>query len=68
MIIYVCYSARFSMTTHQNSVPTLTTINFALQFAYMGVSLLGSFLILRWALNRMDPNKSAKEKVRLVYK
>lgn len=26
--------------------------------------MLGSFLILRWALNRLDPNKSAKEKVR----
>ena len=34
------------------------------QFTYMGLSLLGSFLILRWALNRLDPNKAAKEKVR----
>jgi SpoVK/Ycf46/Vps4 family AAA+-type ATPase len=34
------------------------------QFVYMGLSLLGSFLILRWALNRMDPNKAAKEKAK----
>jgi len=30
---------------------------------YMGMSLLGSFLILRWGLNRLDPNKASKEKV-----
>ncbi|KAL4528945.1 hypothetical protein Ndes2437A_g03474 [Nannochloris sp. 'desiccata'] len=35
-----------------------------IEFTYMGLSLLGSFLILRWALNRLDPNKAAKEKVK----
>jgi hypothetical protein len=34
-----------------------------LQIAYLGVSLLGSWLILRWALDKIDPNKNAKAAV-----
>ena len=33
------------------------------QVAYLGFSLLGSWLILRWALKQMDPNKSSKSLV-----
>jgi SpoVK/Ycf46/Vps4 family AAA+-type ATPase len=30
------------------------------QVGYLGLSMLGSWLILRWALKQMDPNKNAK--------
>jgi hypothetical protein len=36
-----------------------------MQMAYLGLSLLGSFLILRWAIVKMDPNKDAKASVSL---
>lgn len=31
------------------------------QVGYLGLSMLGSWLILRWALKQMDPNRSAKQ-------
>ncbi|PSC76681.1 ATPase family AAA domain-containing 1-like [Micractinium conductrix] len=31
-----------------------------LEVSYLGLSMLGSWLILRWALKQMDPNRSAK--------
>jgi hypothetical protein len=33
------------------------------QVAYLGISMLGSWLILRWALKQLDPNKAAKAAV-----
>lgn len=44
--------------------PTLLYPAF-LQLAYMGCSLLGSFLILRWALTRTDSSRTLKAKVRM---
>ena len=35
------------------------------QVGYLGLSMLGSWLILRWALNQMDPNKNAKAMAKL---
>lgn len=32
-----------------------------LEVGYLGLSMLGSWLILRWALKQMDPNRSAKQ-------
>lgn len=36
----------------------------ARQVSYLGLSLLGSWLILRWALKQMDPTKKNVETVR----
>lgn len=37
--------------------------HFVCQVSYLGLSLLGSWLILRWALKQMDPTKKNVETV-----